>query len=455
MRKVKVLITIILSLFLFVSCGKTNDSGTIKTINDQTTEHQTTELELSREEAILIDYIKKSFVFTYDPVVKRTVSTKVTYETLLTDNCEDVSWNVVKYGDEWKVEVNGYHTDIDIGTIWSDAQITLVFSGENIGGVYSTKELGVLINGEKELSDDEISLLLDDLLSKVNFGESDEYNSNQTLNVVSGVQSETTKAPVLTGRKCTQIDCLNNDITISETYYDINGNITNKKYYPDYEKAGSSVVYDVEEYSYDTFNRIEFSKKTDSRYDYSATSEYQYDSDGNLIKRIDTDRDGNQIYYEWHYDSNGLVQKHTLANIEGVYAYENYIYDDNGRMISEYHYDNGYYSRDELLSYKEYEYDEKGNLVRCTNYDAEGSLNDYVEYFYDDNVLTKAISYNYKGEVSITQEYDLNGNVVRRTNRKSLVEYVYDSDNYLLEQKNYWDAEMETYYKYIWEDCFD
>ena len=122
------------------------------------------------------DAARQSYVATYDPTTKRTVASKVTYKDLFEKNCNSVSWYVKsKTATGGVVEVNGYKVTIQVddpvtpnnSKTWTEAHIKAELTMTEEGGVYKLTAVNVWINDEKQ-DDTYTSMILDDLLSKVN-----------------------------------------------------------------------------------------------------------------------------------------------------------------------------------------------------------------------------------------------------------------------------------------------
>ena len=173
---------------------------------------------------------------------------------------------------------------------------------------------------------------------------------------------------------------------------------------------------------------------------YTTKEEYERDENGNTIKSV-------------HYDSDG--------NITKIYEYE---YDEMGREIKCVRYDD-----DETVAYwHEYEYDKSGNEIRSRSYNSTGNF-EYctVERKYDEN--GRKIYYCHKDNDIITEkqenEYDEDGNIIReiRTSYDSdtgqkqsqtIDEYTYDDNGNRVGYANYHDGEEETY-SFLWEREYD
>lgn len=173
---------------------------------------------------------------------------------------------------------------------------------------------------------------------------------------------------------------------------------------------------------------------------HTTKEEYERDENGNTIKSISYDSDG---------------------NITKIYEYE---YDETGREIKCVRYDD-----DETVAYwHEYEYDEGGNEIRSRSYNSTGNF-EYctVERKYDEN--GRKIYYCHKDNDIITEkqenEYDKDGNIIKEiqtsydsdTGQKqsqTIDEYTYDDNGNRKGYSNYHDGEKETY-SFLWERVYD
>lgn len=122
------------------------------------------------------DAARSTFVATYDPQTKRTVASKVTYKDLMEKNCNSVSWYVKnKTATSGIVEVNGYKVTIQVddpitpnnSKTWTEAHIKLELTMTEENGIYKLTSVAAWVNDDKQ-DDQYTSMILDDLLSKVN-----------------------------------------------------------------------------------------------------------------------------------------------------------------------------------------------------------------------------------------------------------------------------------------------
>ena len=173
---------------------------------------------------------------------------------------------------------------------------------------------------------------------------------------------------------------------------------------------------------------------------YTTKEEYERDENGNTIKSISYDSDG---------------------NITKIYEYE---YDETGREIKCVRYDD-----DETVAYwREYEYDEGGNKIRSRSYNTtENHEYTTYEWKYDENGREIYSSYETNDIVEEKQEneYDEDGNIIREiqtsydsdTGQKqsqTIDEYTYDDNGNRIGYANYHDGEKETY-SFLWERVYD
>lgn len=198
-------------------------------------------------------------------------------------------------------------------------------------------------------------------------------------------------------------------------------------------------------YSYDSYDRCIFSEFFIADTLYSRT-EKQY-SDTLVIKEIYFDYVGvisNTIDYYYNFDNlpdsilsntqsvyhkypgnqhivtrkdkNGVKTSEEITTTENgnVIKFEEYIYrdselirslidskeyDDEGRLAKLVLEQFSEHMQSILYPYQErrYSYDSKGNILKTDNYDAEGILLEYVEYYYDSGNLVKKQSFDNDG----------------------------------------------------------
>ncbi len=177
--------------------------------------------------------------------------------------------------------------------------------------------------------------------------------------------------------------------------------------------------------------------------------QYMYDKDGNEIKYICTDKDGNyESSAAYQYENNKLMTYHHVSE-GGGFAHWEYEYDDNGnlkKMAS-------YSPTGEMLAWEEYTTDEFGRSLSALRYTKEeGKPYMYYDYTWDGDRL---ISQNEWGEIG----GDAEDRVVYR------MRYTYDSEGrcicansedgygqiYNMENLYYEDNRM-TYSEYVSSD---
>ena len=252
----------------------------------------------------------------------------------------------------------------------------------------------------------------------------------------------------------------NGNIERMEDYeYDANGNQIEETNYDkdgrrdrwvkiEYDAAGNETLWECyDEYGRCTIQRIytrdERGKliQYDEYYNgYTKKEEYERDENGNTIKSV-------------YYDGDG--------NITKIYEYE---YDEMGREIKCVWYDD-----DETVTYWcEYEYDEWGRVAKFKTYNSTGNLEYCIsESKYDDN--GRKIYYSHETNDIITdkqeKEYDEDGNIIReiRTGYDSdtgakkyqtINEYTYDDNgNRIGYANNHYDEEEA--YSFLWEREYD
>jgi len=214
------------------------------------------------------------------------------------------------------------------------------------------------------------------------------------------------------------------------------------------------------DYRYDLMGRV-----THLTYPDSEVVEYQYDERGRLVKIKEAQ---GETSYEYD-DLTGLVVKEILPN--GVST--NYAYDTFPHILEVCHRD----PYGTLLIHFSYEYNERGYIavcrekapskikVTCYSYDAldrldcvEDDTGSYEKYTYDEagNRLLKTteketIHYRYDRKNRLIQagntsyEYDIAGNLIKKTSPDKQVSYSYDPTGKLVA---YSDGENHVEFRY-------
>lgn len=184
--------------------------------------------------------------------------------------------------------------------------------------------------------------------------------------------------------------------------------------------------------------------------------DYEEDAQGNLLKGIKYDEEGNVIEQcEWEYDEEGNVsmeRKYSYledCNPAGYCEYDGsgnllkeakYIYTDfgkidkfqeyapNGNMIKELSHD----GEGNITIWTEWEYDAAGNIVKIVSCAPDGTVGGWIEYAYDNNGRRiKDVLYNGSGYIDTWKEwqYDSQGNMTK--------EERYNNDGILIEWDTY------------------
>ena len=218
-----------------------------------------------------------------------------------------------------------------------------------------------------------------------------------------------------------------------EIEYDADGREIEWKCYDEYGKCSIQRIYTHDEHG----NLIQYDEYF---HGYTRKDEYKRDENGNTIKSV-------------HYDSDGDITK--------IYEYE---YDEMGREIKCVRYDD-----DETVAYWcEYEYDEWGREIKFKSYNSTGHLEYRIsESKYDEN--GRKIYYSHATNDIITEkqekEYDDDGNIISEIHTgydsdtgqeksQTIEEYTYDDNgNRIGYTNNHYDEE-ETY-SFLWEREYD
>lgn len=137
-----------------------------------------------------------------------------------------------------------------------------------------------------------------------------------------------------------------------------------------------------------------------------------YDENGNIVKSIAYNRDGNVAWNSTfkYNDKRNLVEENVF-----YYGYlfikKTYDYDDKGNMIEE-----NNYNKEGILENKTiYNYDDKGNIIENNYYKSDGSLDKRCTYKYDENgnkIEIKAYTSDGSLDSITTYKYDDKGNVI-------------------------------------------
>jgi len=267
---------------------------------------------------------------------------------------------------------------------------------------------------------------------------------------------------------------VDNNIVNANCYND--GQLYEKIEYNENAKQLKSVIYTREgaeyqiwEYKYDDDEKLLEVTKTDP-YDshYMGCDKYEYDEKGNLLKSAtynengkitdwaEFDSDGNFTYNATITESHNYkgeitwieeifdvtlsrVAKRTVYDDVGnVLDWTEYTYNENGNLVKETSYEaEGEITswteydesgnpenfpvktyifddmRTEIIGWEEFEYDDNNNQIKLTRYEADGSIELYVETEYEDGICIKKTRYDSNGKIHLwaIPEYDENGNI--------------------------------------------
>jgi RHS repeat-associated protein len=158
----------------------------------------------------------------------------------------------------------------------------------------------------------------------------------------------------------------------------------------------------IVDYDYDSAGRL--ARKTLGNGVYST---YEYDVAGNLLHLVNYRPDDTVLSrFDYTYDVSG--RRTSMTTIDGTYEYD---YDALGQLVGVRHPDGRIVT---------YEYDEAGNRRRV--------VDDGVVTTYSTNALNQ---YSVVGDA--IYEYDLDGNLIRKTEGGNTTTYDYDIENRLVE----------------------
>lgn len=206
---------------------------------------------------------------------------------------------------------------------------------------------------------------------------------------------------------------------VKTTRYDKDGEIisvTEREY-----DGSNHLLAEVSTYTDDGFEeRTEYNYNSDGnciseKYSYGGTTEHEYDANGNEIKNIYYDENGEgKVQFEAEYDAEGNETKRIdyeydmdggITTTEAVSAY-----DDAGNLV-ERKSSGGW---DEF--WQRYEYDAKGNNTKITELDQEGNVLSETSYEYnEEGEQTKYVTIDGASTVIQSAEYDAQGFLLSRT----------------------------------------
>ena len=179
--------------------------------------------------------------------------------------------------------------------------------------------------------------------------------------------------------------------------FDSSGSFTEKKinskdkveYLREYYKTGvikKETTYEFGEVDEITeYNEAGLPVRKES-FSWTYTVEYEYDDNGILLKKIETDYDDNNVLeevFEDIYDSEGEMIRRTITYPDGsvVLAERSETVEDGNKKTI-----NSYDGNDELRYVTEKEYDSKGNLLKKISYSIKNGDREFLsssEYIYD------------------------------------------------------------------------
>lgn len=141
---------------------------------------------------------------------------------------------------------------------------------------------------------------------------------------------------------------------------------------------------------------------------FSETWDYIYDSQGNLIKLVAYDEDGERTKsFGYEYNNQGNISKEIHYNgHEDVLEWCDYIYDEQGILLQ---LESRAPGRDEPIVRK-YIYDNQGNTIRRDLISDDGNVYAWIEYVYDaqGNILKELTCYDWDTKRSYLVEYKYN-----------------------------------------------
>ncbi len=162
--------------------------------------------------------------------------------------------------------------------------------------------------------------------------------------------------------------------------------------------------------TYDESGKIIKEEDIDFDGDLFLMENYEYNEAGKLTKRTAYYKEVLVKYYLYEYDAEGRLYKESDYDSDGTLDdYTVYIYDQNGRVIRE----DDYHEDGVLDEYHLLEYNAQGVLTKKTTYNESGVLNDSYEYGEDGTLLKKI--YNYPGEYYEHIEYNMLGAILKST----------------------------------------
>lgn len=147
------------------------------------------------------------------------------------------------------------------------------------------------------------------------------------------------------------------------------------------------------------------------------------------------------------YDANGNIIKEPYYNADGsIDHWLEYEYDTNGNRIKQ-----TYYTADGAIGHwYEYEYDAKGNRIKETQFAADGSINYWYEYEHDTNGNEiKSTKYAADGSIEYEHEYDTNGNETQTADADGSIKSADKSENDM--KGNETTSTFDGSYEYVYD----
>jgi YD repeat-containing protein len=173
----------------------------------------------------------------------------------------------------------------------------------------------------------------------------------------------------------------------------------------------------------------------------SADSKY-YDTQGRLIKENHVNGSDTSNYINYIYDENGNLATECINYfMSGNDVIKYHFYDENGLLVRTI-YKDAYFGN----SFISYEYDDNDLLVKDTEVDKNGNVNE-TYYEYDGLTLTAKTVYKYHGEITRT-EYNETGVVIKEviTDGDWTNTYNYDEYGNLIEKFEEYNGTTEVIY---------
>ena len=229
------------------------------------------------------------------------------------------------------------------------------------------------------------------------------------------------------------------------------------------QRNGMVIDYDYDERGDMTKKTYSYKEKPNETHYKEYTTQYQEDGSKIVSESQDIlEATGEAVFeetYEYEYNPDGFLVRKTGFKENGEYQGEIiYEYDENGNLISQSEGKTGPGVTSLAMSY---EYDDAGDLIKETQYDFDGEVNQYWTYEYDqDGKQTVVHNYNPAGEEMVTAvecqwkyEYDEEGRVAEEWqesidggHKYEWYQYEYDDYGNVCKKK---DVFHKTTYEYL------